>query len=88
MKNIIEFRLITVLSNNSFVSLGKKETNIIPNKNSIININGNPFIVYDVGTATDTTYDMIKSPTNEFTHTYVFVFKAGTYKLKIGENEY
>lgn len=75
MRNKIEFRVLTSLYKREYMPLGTFEDMPLPVAGSIVNVNGNPFIVYE---ASWVYYD------NSPAYGYVYVFKAGNYKLKIG----
>jgi hypothetical protein len=75
-----EFRLISNLSNGNNVFLEKADMTSIPKPAEIINLKGNPFIVHNVSYA-------INEETKK-DYYYVDVFKAGSFKLKIGGRSY
>jgi len=78
MNHVIEFRLIYNLANNSNVYFFKSENTPIPKVGEIVSLDGNPFVVYNIGHAYLPHKDYV----------YVEVFKAGTYALEIGGVSY
>lgn len=79
METKISFRLLTSLYNKEYVALASFDNMPFPVVGSIVNINGNPFIVYEVS---NVYYD------NFPCHAYVYLFKAGSFKLRIGKKNY
>lgn len=80
MDNVTEYRLITSLSNMYWRGLGMIKNSPTPSPGQIVNIDGNPFIVYEIGHALNTTNE-------SGTYSYVNVFKAGDFKLKSESSE-
>jgi hypothetical protein len=81
MKQIIKYELVTSLYKNFKVFLGEYESYYTPNVGDIVNIEGNPFCVYRIGAAHN-------SSSENKTYVYVSVFKAGSFELEIGGEKY
>jgi hypothetical protein len=75
-----EFRLIDSLSEGSWVFISKIESNATFSENEIVNINGNPYVIHKIGSSFNDEDNCV--------YTYVDVFKAGCYKLKLNGNEF
>ena len=76
----VKYELITNLTYNYKVYLAEIVSNYSPAIGSIVNINGDPYIVYKV-------YAAIVEDGNT-TYLYVNVFKAGNFTVKIGGRIY
>lgn len=80
METKIVFRLTTVLSTGDYVPLGEFTNAPLPQVGSIINVDGDPFIVHKAS--------YVYYENDPITHGYVYVFKAGSFKLRIGKKNY
>lgn len=80
MVNVVVYRLLYNLYKNYDIHLEQIENSPIPKIGEIVNINGNPFVVYRIGHA-------ISSEEGKL-FTYIQVFKAGSYELKIFDKTY
>lgn len=76
----VKYELITSLFYNYKVYLAEISSNYSPAIGSIVNINGDPYVVYKVGAAI--------SEDDNTTYLYVNVFKAGNFTVKIGDRIY
>ena len=74
---VVEYRLITNLAKKEWVLLEKTNINYVPEVSSIVNIDGDPFLVYSVSSVIG--YEV---------YIYVEVFKAGTYDLVLNGIKY
>lgn len=79
----VEYRLVTKLGGSinpqDEVLLGKSRQTHIPRPAEIVNVRGNPFIVYEVASAVD----------DEGLYSwYIMVFKAGSYDLNIDNHSF
>ena len=79
MKNIIVYKLIYNLHRDYDVVLAEFGKMPLPSIGDIVNIDGNPYIVYKVGHAL--------SQESSIMHTYVKVFKAGDFDVHIGDKK-
>jgi hypothetical protein len=80
---IVKYELIYNLHQGFKVFLAELESNYSPAVGSIVNINGDPFVVYTIEAAV---FQVSKDDQN--TYLYVSVFKAGSFELEIGGKEY
>jgi len=77
----VKYELLYNLHKDYKVYLGEFISNYVPNIGDIVNINGDPFVVYRVSAAMGD--DAIQQ-----TYIYISVFKAGTFELEIGGTKY
>lgn len=77
----VRYELLYNLNKDYRVYLGEFISNYVPDTGDIVNINGDPFVVYRVGAA-------MSDDAVQQTYIYVSVFKAGTFELEIGGIEY
>ena len=77
----VKYELLYNLHKDYKVYLGEFISNYVPRVGDIVNINGDPFVVYRVGAAMGD-----DEPTE--TYIYISVFKAGTFELEIGGTKY
>lgn len=78
----VKYELIVSLYKNDRVVLMEHDTDYRPIVGDIVNVDGNPFLVYSVGSA------FVEGDRTPPLYVYVKVFKAGSFELKIGGKNY
>lgn len=78
----IKYELILNLYKNDRIVLAEYVIDFCPTVGSIINIDGNPFIVFSVDSA------LWEYSGKTRVNRYVRVFKAGCFELNIGDKKY